>query len=429
MARNKAIEYVILGNSAAGIAAAAAIRKGDRSGRITIVSDEKAAGYSRVMLPLYIAGKVSKAEMVIADKEFYASRSIRLLRGETATGLDPAVRHVALASGKFLPYDRLLIATGAAAKGLKARGRELPGIFCLRNLDDAEGIKRILGSCDAPAVIVGGGLVGIKSLEALLHLNREVHLVISSDRILSQMLDKAASDLFLAALRERGVQVHFHSDVKAFRGKDALQAAVLADGTVLPCCVAIVGKGVVPNVGFLHGTGLDLNQGIVVDGRMETNLPGVWAAGDVAEPIDALSGKNAPSALWPSAVEGGRVAGANMAGAAETYRDALRMNSVELLGVRVVSAGAWEGERVTVSRRENGAVYRKLVFGGGRLNGYVLAGDIRNAGVLTSLVRNRTAVTPDSLEQGLERGFSYQPRFQMLGGCIEALQGQQRSAT
>ena len=268
------------------------------------------------MLPLYIAGKVSKEEMVIAPKAFYADRSIRLLQGETAASLDAAARRVDLASGKSIPYDRLLIATGASAKELKVRGRELPGIFRLRNIADAEGIRKILRSCDAPVVIVGGGLVGIKSLEALLHLNRQVHLVISSDRILSQMLDKTASDLFLAAMQERGVHVHFHSDVKAFRGKEALQAAVLADGTVLPCCVAIIGKGVVPNVEFLRSAGIRLNQGIVVDDHMATNLPGVWAAGDVAEPVDALSGKSAPSALWPSAVEGGRIAGANMAGVA-----------------------------------------------------------------------------------------------------------------
>ncbi len=425
MALKKATEYLILGNSAAGIAAAAEIRKADRSGRITIVSDEKAAGYSRVMLPLYIAGKVSKAEMVIAPKEFYAARSIRLLRGETAVSLDPAACRVILANGKVLPYDRLLIATGASAKGLKvAREKSCPASSASGNSMTPEGIRRILRSCSDPTVIIGGGLVGIKSLEALLHRERPVHLVISSDRILSQMLDKTASDLFLAAMQERGVHVHFHSDVKAFQGKEELQAAVLADGTVLSCCMAIIGKGVVPNVEFLRGTEIRLNQGIVVDDHMATNLPAVWAAGDVAEPVDALQGTNAPSALWPSAVEGGRVAGANMAGIPSVFGGTIRMNSVELLGVRVVSAGAWEGDQVMVSRRENGSVYRKLVFSQGRLNGYVLAGDIRSAGVLTSLVRNRTEVSPQALEEGLERGFSYQPRFHVLGGRIEALESQ-----
>ncbi len=104
------------------------------------------------------------------------------------------------------------------------------------------------------------------------------------------------------------------------------------------------------------------------------------------------------------------------------------MNSVELLGVRVVSAGAWEGDQVVVSRRREGSVYRKLVFSQGRLNGYVLAGDIRSAGVLTSLVRNRTEVSLSALEEGLERGFSYQPRLHVLGGRVEALQSQ-RSAS
>ena len=131
-------------------------------------------------------------------------------------------------------------------------------------------------------------------------------------------------------------------------------AAVLADGTVLPCCMAIIGKGVVPNVEFLRDAEIRLNQGIVVDDHMATNLPAVWAAGDVAEPVDALRGKNAPSALWPSAVEGGRVAGANMAGVPQVHGGALQMNSVELLGVRVVSAGVWEGDQVVVSTEEQG---------------------------------------------------------------------------
>jgi nitrite reductase (NADH) large subunit len=429
LAREKATEYLILGNSAAGIAAAGEIRKADPDGRITIVSDEKTAGYSRVMLPLYIAGKVTKAEMVIAPRAFYASRAIRLLRGESAAALDPAARRVTLESGKVLPYDRLLIATGASAKRLEVSGKELPGLFFLRKMDDAEGIRKILRSCPSPAVIVGGGLVGVKSLEALLHRKRQAHLVISSDRILSQMLDKAASDLFLSALKAKGVHLHFHSDVTAFHGSGRLEAAVLTDGTVLPSCVAIIGKGVTPNVGFLRGTEIRLNQGIVVDDRMATNLPSVWAAGDVAEPVDVLHGENAPSALWPSAVEGGRIAGANMAGLPSTYAGALRMNSVELLGVRVVSAGAWEGDQVVVSRRNGGSVYRKLVFSQGRLNGFVLAGDIRCAGVLTSLIRNRTEVSLQALEEGLDRGFSYQPRFHSLGGHIEALQSSQRSAS
>jgi NAD(P)H-nitrite reductase large subunit len=184
--------------------------------------------------------------------------------------------------------------------------------------------------------------------------------------------------------------------------------------------LAIIGKGVNPNVGCPKETGLAMNQGVRVDAHMATNVPSIFAAGDVAEPIDVLQQRNAPSTIWPSATEGGRVAGLNMAGVPATFSGALRMNSVEILGVRVISAGVWEGgEQVTSVQREK-PVYRKLIHAEGRLNGFLLLGDVRCAGVLTSLVKNRTEVSAAALARDLERGFSYRPRLYALGGSIQA---------
>ena len=212
------MRYVILGNSTAGIAAAQEIRRHDPEGRITIVSDEKIFGYSRAMLSLYIAGKKTKRDIVFAPGAFYTAQNIRLLKGETATTVDAREQQVHLGSGKRLPYDRLLVATGSSSRALDVPGKELPGIFPLRKITDADAIKKSLRSSRGPVVIVGGGLVGVKSLEALASKKREIHLVISSDRILSQMLDRTASDFFLRAFERHGVQVHFHTDVTAFHG-------------------------------------------------------------------------------------------------------------------------------------------------------------------------------------------------------------------
>lgn len=412
------MEYVILGNSAAGISAASEIRRHDLSGRVTIVSDEKTYGYSRVMLPLYMAGKVRARDMVIAPREFYSERKIRLLRGLRAEAVDAGKRQVLLENGKSIPFGRLLVATGSSPKTLSVRGSALPNICCPRKMADAEAIRKALRSTRGPVMVVGGGLVGVKSLEALVRKKRQVHLVISSNRILSQMLDQKASDLFLDAFQKAGVQVHLHTDVVAFEGRDRLEGAVLSTGDSLSCDLAVIGKGVEPNVHVVKGAGLSLRQGIPVNPQMATSVPGIFAAGDVCEPYDVLRKRNTASPLWPSAVGGGRVAGSNMAAVPATFGGALRMNSIELLGVRAVTAGDWEGKEEMTAIRDGGTVYRKLVFSGERLVGFVLVGDIGCAGVLTSLIKNQTPVSGSSLEGGLGRGFSYEPRLRALSGAV-----------
>jgi NAD(P)H-nitrite reductase large subunit len=415
--------YVIIGNSAAGLSAAKEIRRRDPTGKITMVSDEKTFGYSRVMLPLYIAGMISKKAMVIAPGSFYRSERVRLLRGDPAVSIDPCRKNVHLQAGRDLSYDQLLIATGASPKTLDLPGKELLGVYPLRKIVDAEKIRQTFRSSKGPVLIIGGGLVGIKSLEALLSRKREIHLVISSDRVFSQILDKTASDYFCREFDRRGVRVHFRTEVKAFQGRGRLERALLSDGSAIHCDLAILGKGVQPNTEFLKGTGIALKQGVIVNGRMAANLSSIYAAGDVAEPPDLFQGENIGNPIWPSAAEGGRIAGSNMAGIPALFSRGLRMNSVEVLGIRAVSVGRWEGREEAAAIRKEGAIYRKLVFSEGRLTGFILLGDIRCAGVLTSLVRSGTGISLRSLERDLDRGVSYRPKLFALGGSVAASGG------
>ncbi len=414
------VHYLIIGNSAAGIAAARAIRRGDASGRITMMSDEPSLGYSRVLLPEYIAGHTSKRSMVIAPRSFYAGLKIRLLRDDAAEGADPAAQRVWTRSGIQLGYDRLLIATGASPRPLDIPGSQLQGVHTLRTLRDAEAIRAALTASRGPVLVVGGGLVSLRSAEALIARRRKVHLMVASERVLSQVLDGGAARLVLDALERHGVHVHLQTEVTAFEGRTCLESAVLSDGTSLECALAIVGKGVRPNIGFLRGAGIAIDGGVVIDSHMATNVPGVYAAGDVARSVDLLSGKPAGFPIWPVAVEGGRIAGSNMAGMPTRMPEALRMNALELFGTRLVSVGNRDGERALESGR--GSQYRRLVFTGNQLRGFVLAGDIEGAGILTALVRNRTDVGVSSLlASGLRRGLGFWPRLQALGGRPQAL--------
>ena len=416
-------DYLIIGNSAAGISAAGEIRRRDPAGRITVLSDEPSFGYSRVLLPLYLAGKLRKREMLIAPRKFYTSRRVRPLRNDPAVRIDAKAQRVYTRSGTGLPYDSLLIATGASPRALRVPGENLRGVHYLRKISDAESILEDLSSSPGPVVLAGGGLVGVKSLEALMNRGRKIHLVVSSDRVLSQMLDKTASDVFLECLAREGVRVHLRTEIGSFQGKGRLAAALLSDGTLLPCCLAVVGKGVTPNVDFLQGTGIMIGRGVRVDQHLATNIPGIYAAGDVAEPLDLLQERNAGNAIWPVAVEGGRVAGGNMASEGSASLSAiLRMNAVEVLGTRVISVGDSEGEQELRYFQKGTSIYRKLVFSGNRLSGFLLAGDIRGAGVLTSLIKNRAEISPSSLEQGCERGFSYAPCLRALGGKVQVLE-------
>jgi NAD(P)H-nitrite reductase large subunit len=411
---------VIIGNSAAGIAAAREVRQHDPAGEVTILSDEPAYGYSRVLLPLYIAKTLQKRELLIADREFYASRRIRLRRGEAADGLDPVAQRLTTRSGRALPYDRLLIATGSSPRRLELPGGRLPGIHYLRRLEDAEAIRRDLASSREPILVYGGGPIGVKSLQAFLGRKRPIHLVISSGRILSQMLDDAASALFVRAFRAQGIFVHLGTDVEAFLGQDRLEGARLSDGRVLPCALAVIGKGVAPNIDFLRGTDIRLNRGIVVDSGMATSLPGVYAAGDVAETVDLLRGQHRENPTWPLSAEGGRVAGTNMAAVPCALPGGLRMNSAEVLGVRAISVGDLDGDRVQAYAPKGAAVYRKLVFSGARLTGFILAGDIAGAGILTATIKAGADIPSAALEEGLVRGFSFAPRLQRLAGEVRA---------
>ena len=235
------------------------------------------------------------------------------------------------------------------------------------------------------------------------------------------MLDRTASGLFLKAFEKYGVEVHLQTDVMAFEGTRRVKSALLSDGRVLPCGLAVIGKGIKPNVDFLSETGITLKPRILVNQRMATHLPSIFAAGDVADLFDVVQKRNVANALWPLAVEGGRIAGSNMAGVRLVFSGAFRMNAMEIPRMRVVSAGEWEGEEKRKAIRRDGTVYRKMVFSEGRLKGFILAGDIRCPRVLTSLIKNQTEVSASLLEENLGRGVSYQPRLHRLGGCIQVL--------
>lgn len=393
------MRYVIIGNSAAGIFAAEAIRSLDRTGRVDIISDENYPAYARCLTSYYLTGQLTDEQMLIRPPEFYSRNELHLHTGQRVVRIMPEKREVHTAAGDIYNYDRLLIATGASPVIPDLPGVRNHGVFGLRTLADAKGIRAFTGT-GRHAVVVGGGFVSLKAAYALMKAGLSVTCIISSGQILSQMLDVDAAAIVAETLTARGLTVKFHTDVTEILSRDdiakgrTVSGVRLANGEELPADVVIIGKGVTPNTGFLAGSGVETDYGIPVNEFMQTNQPDVYAAGDVAQGYDLLTGQRKVNAIWPNAGEQGTVAGRNMAGAGVSYSGSIGMNSADFFGLSTIAAGqtrAGEKDGYEVVRLFPGKnIYLRLVFKDDTLAGYIMVGDTAKAGLLTALVKEKT---------------------------------------
>lgn len=398
--------HVIIGASAAGLAALEAIRSVDGQCEVTLLSKEKAPLYSRVGLTHFLDGTVKRAGMNTYGAEYFERLKATLLAGVAAVHVDPAARRVKLSNGKALKYDTLLVASGSSAVIPPLKGIRLRGVYPCITRADAVAIDRALARA-RHVVVVGAGLIGIQAADAVAKRKKRVVIVEQMPHVMPAMVDPPAARLFEDLLREQGHTVRTGRRVVEIVGRAGRAAGVrLDDGELLPCQVCIMAVGVRPNLEFLEGTPIQRRQGLLVDGSQRTSLPSVFAAGDAAETTDMFSGQRVVVAIWPEALNQGRVAGLNMAGVPTTYEGSMAMNTTSVLGLPIASLGLWQvtdtaDYHIHSELHETQRAYRKLVFKQGTLVGAILVGNAVNAeaGVLHNVIRTRQSftVTPDQL--------------------------------
>ncbi len=395
------MRYVIIGRSIAGISAAAAIRENDHVGEITIVSGEKTGAYYRPLIPLVVAGKKSEQEIAYSEDPLQGKNVASVLG--TAIGVDVNKKEVRLASGQALPYDRLLLASGGAALKPAIPGIDGPGVFPLRNVAQAMAIRQAAAKCEN-IVVIGGGLVGIKAALALREMTppsgkdqRTITVVEMLPQILAVRLDRRGSEIVRSAVARENITMLTQTNVlEIVRKGQALAGVRLNSGKTIKADMVVVAAGVKPNVSYLRNSGIKINRGVLVNAQLRTNIEGVYAAGDVAEGKDLLNSQNVVSGLWSNAREMGRAAGISMAGGKVDYAGFLPvMNATEIAGVPFISVGyiSPEGSRYKVISHEDETGYWKLVIDGDHLVGAVFVGDLRNAGIYTSLIKNRMSIS------------------------------------
>ncbi|GBC60906.1 NAD(P)/FAD-dependent oxidoreductase [Desulfonema ishimotonii] len=419
------MKYLIIGNGVASTCAAEAIRQLDPEGAITMVADEAFPPYCRPMISMVLEGAVPPDRLPIRDKNFYDNLKITPVLGKRATGIDVKNRRVFVpgngdSAQTAIEFDKLLIASGADPRPVRAEGTGLKNIFYMRTEQHVRGMLAALPSA-RNALVLGGGLVGFKAAYGLLRRGIRVTLLIRSGYPLAMQVDETAGKMILDELIRHGLDVRVGAEVRAFGGNGTVQSAHLSDGTEIPCDMAVIGKGVLPALSFVPRDDIDTDLGIMVDEHMETRAPGIFAAGDVAEFIDIARQTRWVNAIWPEAVAQGRIAGMNMAGRPVAYRGSLSRNVIRIFGLDIMTGGIVnppENTSCRVIRRISPAqnTYRKLVFHGETLAGMAMINNIDQGGVLLSLIQNKTPIRIPG-EALLEPSFNAR---QVMGGPVFA---------
>lgn len=333
------MRHVIIGSGVAGIAAIESILSVERSAEIIMLGDDPHGFYSRPGLAYYLTGEISDQALYPKTREDYKklgftyrqARVKKILRDETSLQLD---------DNSLLTYDRLLLATGAFATPLAVPGATLQGVVKLDHLNDARIILK-LAKRGRTAVVVGGGITALELAEGLLARGMNVHYLLRGDRYWSNVLDEQESRIIEARLQVEGITLHFHSELQEIIGRSGKVNSIrLKNGKTLKCDLLAYAIGIQPRVELAREAGLQVDRGILVDEFMQTNDPNIYAAGDVAQVFDPITGHSILDSLWGAAREQGCAAGMNMAGRNTPYVKSIPFNVTRLAGLTTTIIGA-----------------------------------------------------------------------------------------
>lgn len=386
------MKYVIIGASAAGLATAESIRKTDPVGEITILTKESYMPYSRPSISYLLKGVVEERDMFLRKPSFYKEKKINVVTDSEVTKIDTDKKVVKVGRKEY-NYDRLCIATGSKPfvppmKNVEGNKNALTFL----DLAATKAVKRA-ANANTRAVVIGAGLIGMKAAEGLTKVCKSVDVVELSPRVLPSILDEKSAKSVKAHLEANGITFHLENTiVEANTKNNKIYEVILKSGDVLPCDLLILAVGVRPVTDIAEKAGLEVNRGIITDPEtMQTSDPNVYAAGDCTVSVDMLDGSKKIIALWPNAVQQGTVAGSQMAGGDLVTGGTYSVNAIDFYGLRICTCGLInaKGEQYKDKIKVEGDSYKRLIFEGNRLVGFVLINSSQNAGIYTNLISNK----------------------------------------
>lgn len=389
------MKIIIIGNSAAAVGAIEAIREKNKSYEITVISDETHPIYSRPLISYFLSNQIKPSQILYRPLNFYEKNNVNPILGRRVKKILFDEKMVLIEDGEEIYFDKLIIASGGSPIVPKIEGIEKEGIFYFTKYDDAKAISSYLKNKNVKkALIIGGGLIGIKAAEALKKRRIEVTIVELAKNILSLTLDDRASSILEMVLKKEGLKFFTSNTVEEIIGDSHVESVRLADGKKLETDMVVIAIGVTPNVEPFKGSVLHIKKGIIVNERMETNIKDVYAAGDVTESFDKVLCKYRTIPIWPNAYRQGKIAGSQIIeGEGLIYKGGFMMNSIEIANIPIVSVGIInpscnEGYEIIKKIDRDSNSYRKIILKDDIIVGALFLGKIDRAGIITGLLRD-----------------------------------------
>jgi 3-phenylpropionate/trans-cinnamate dioxygenase ferredoxin reductase subunit len=383
--------HVIIGNGIAGTTAAETLRRGDPNCSIVLITDEPYTLYNRVALPPFLKLQIPETKVFLKNLEFHEKNKIDLHLETRAVRVDAEARVVETNRGQSFPYDALLVATGGRPNHLKVPGGDLPHIFNFQYLDDAKAISARIAESKVAAV-TGGSYIAYELAEAVRSRGLETYWLIRGPRFLRYILEEEGGELVDKIATEHGIHMMYGETNAEVCTTNGSSTVVTQSGKDLPADLIGCGLGLTMNMEFLEGTGVKTHSGVLTNEYLETNVTGIFSAGDCAEFYDPFTDTSYMMGTWASATRHGRLAATNMQGGHQPYHDVpyytsglfdSRLSAVGLTpdvlpGLEAIHRTDWETRS-----------YRRLFFRDGRLVGAMLIGDLKPKTPYTEIIRSR----------------------------------------
>lgn len=368
------MKYLIIGNGISGITAATNIRKIDKQGEITIVSDEAYPFYSRIRLIDLVAEETDENGLIVYKNAWYEKNNIKLLLNTTVSNIDREKKEIITSTYNPIKYDKLLLATGSKPFIPPIPGADRKGMFTLRTLKDALEIKQYAENAKNVTVI-GGGVLGLELGNSLRKTGHKVIVVEFLPRMLPRQIDTEGAEILKTQLENMGFTLHYGVKTTEIFGDDKVKGIKLEDGTTINCDMVLISAGVRANTELADKLGLKYSKGLFVKDTMETDMPDIFAAGDLVEHRGIFYG------IWPAAEKQGEIAGINMARGDMVYSGTTPSNVLKIAGIDLIAIGDIDTENKLdsfIEKDKEKFIYSKLVVKDNILVGSILLGNTKN---------------------------------------------------
>ncbi|MFW9828405.1 MAG: NAD(P)/FAD-dependent oxidoreductase [Candidatus Thorarchaeota archaeon] len=382
-------QYFIIGGGPAGATAALEIRKLDSLGEIYIISNENYQFYKRSKIIDLISASCSEEELFLNGKKVYDENNIKFINNHVEK-VNPHNQEITLKDGTNFHYDFLLIASGGSPIKLPWRGIDLEGIYTFYNLDDAKKVAKQV--CNAKsAVIVGGGSIAMKALKNFKKIGLDISIIEKASHLWPIGFDRKVARIVEKRIRENGIKIYLNEEVIEFKGENnVISSVVLKSGLEIPADIVIITIGIKPNIDFLEKSGIRVDEGILVDKYMRTNIPNIFAVGDVAQIYDPLYNKPILHPTWGNAKQQGKIAARNMTGGNEEYQGTIPIQTIKIFGFTAIAVGITHSKKnfdeisLVSFKRE---ITRKFIIKDNRLIGVLVLGENINKKSLKPILK------------------------------------------